>query len=36
MAVELSLGINKYKDWRYKQIMGFKIIKGIVSELIYN
>ena len=28
------MDIDKYRDWRYKQIMGLKIIEGAVSELI--
>ena len=25
---------DKYKEWRYKQITGLKVIKGAISELI--
>ena len=34
MAIELPLNIDKYKDWLYKQIIGLKIIEGVVLELI--
>ena len=34
MAVEPPLNINEYKEWRYKQIMGLKIIEDIILELI--
>jgi hypothetical protein len=36
MAIEPLLDIDEYKEWRYKQIIGLKIIEGAVLELIYN
>ena len=32
--MEPPLNTDKYKKWRYKQIMGLKVIKGVVLELI--
>jgi hypothetical protein len=26
--------MDKHKEWRYKQILGLKIIEGAISELI--
>jgi len=26
--------MDKYRDWRYKQITGLKVIKDAVSELV--
>ena len=28
------MDIDKYKEWRYKQITGLKVIKGTILELI--
>ena len=34
MAIEPPLNMDKYKEWRYKQIIGLKVIEGAVLESI--